>query len=172
MYSNAQSFLHGARRDDRYCDVKAEQSSLFYTRRGSSASFSWTHKFVCLSTTNADRVPTSKLGRLALQEAGLGDKTITVPNINCNPGDFRLLLLEAYPKLQSGGGFELLRCKKQSRDLVLIGHRIASSPKLLKQQVGNGKVYIRPIQRDLSLDMVADGIEGVSILVLSDRAIS
>ena len=168
MYSNAQSFLRGTRRDDRYSDVRAEQSSLFNWKRGSSASASWTHKFVCLSSTNADRVPTSKLGKLALEEAGIGEKTVTVPNIKCNPEDFRLLVLATYPKLQSGGGFELLRCKPQSRDLLLIGHRISSSPKMLKRQVGNGKVYIRPIQRDLTLEVVAsEDVEGVGTSFVS-----
>ena len=163
MYGNAKSFLQGARRADSYSDVRAEQSSLFNWKKRPSASASWTHKFVCLSNTNADRVPTSKLGKLALEEAALGEKYVTIPNINCNPEDFRFLVLATCPKLQNGGGFELLRCKLQSRELLLIEHRISGSPKLLKQHVGNGKVYIRPIQRDLSLEVVAsEDVQGVS----------
>ena len=75
---------------------------------------------------------------------GLGGKNVTIPNISCNPEDFRLLVLATYPKLQNGGGFELLRCKPQSRELLLIGHRISGSPKLLKQHVGDGKCTLDP----------------------------
>ena len=161
MYSKAKSFLQGARHADSYSDVRAEQSSLFKWKKRQSASASWTHKFVCLSSTNVDRVPTSKLGKLALEEVRLGGKNVIIPNISCNLEVFRLLVLATYPKLQSGGGFELLRCKQQSRELLLIGQ--AGSPKLLKQHVCNGKVYIRPIQRDLSLEMVAsEDVQGVS----------
>ena len=92
MYGTAKSFLQGARRADSYSDVRAEQSSLFNWKKRPSASASWTQKFVCLSNTNADRVPTSKLGKLALEVAGLGGKNVTIPNINCNPEDFRLLV--------------------------------------------------------------------------------
>jgi len=60
MYSNAQSFLRGARRDNSYSYVRAEQSSLFNWTKRPSALASWRHMFVCLSKTNADRVPTSK----------------------------------------------------------------------------------------------------------------
>ncbi len=65
-------------------------------------------------------------------------------------------MLTIFPKLNGGGGFELLRCKPRSRDLVLIGHRIINCQKLLKRQVVNSKVYVvRPIQRDLNLDVVS-----------------
>ena len=59
--------------------------------------------------------------------------------------------MTAYPKLKEGGGFEILRCRPNTRELELISPRIASNPQLLKRKVGNGRVYIRPIQRDLSL---------------------
>ena len=55
-------------------------------------------------------------------------------------------LLAAYPRLH--------RCKAQSRELLLISPRIS-----------NGKVYNRPIQRDLSLEPEEEDedIEGVSV---------
>ena len=74
MYGNAKSFLQGARCADSYLDARAEQSSLFNWNKRPSASASWTYKFVYLSSTNADRVPTCKFGKLALEEAGLGEK--------------------------------------------------------------------------------------------------
>lgn len=122
-----------------------------------SAVSSWQHKFYCLSGTNADRVPTTSSERMILDAAGLGERVLTVPDVDCSVQSFRQLLLTAYPKLRSGGGFELLRCKPKTRDLVVIGSRCANCPRLLKRRVGHGKVYIRPIQRDLCLDEEEDG---------------
>jgi hypothetical protein len=97
-------------------------------------------------------VPTTKSEKLLLEEAGLGEKVVTIPDVDCTPEAFHQLLRGTFPKLQSGGGHELLRCKPQSRDLVLVGPKAANNARLLKRQVGNGKVYIRPIQRDLGLE--------------------
>ena len=89
---------------------------------------------------------------------------VTVPDLDCSADTFYQVILAAFPKLEEGGGYELLRCKQQSRDLMLIGPRLSSSPRLLKRRVGNGRVYIRPIQRDLSLEEeeASESIEGVS----------
>lgn len=148
-------------------DIKEEQSALFnWSKR--RVPTSWVHKFMCLSSTTADRVPTSQIEKFVLEEAGLGERTVTISDISCSPEEFNRILLGTYPKLDGGGGFELLRCKPQSRELMLIGPRISRSPSLLKRQVGNGKVYIRPIQRDLSLQGVdVEEVEGVSIALNS-----
>ena len=79
---------------------------------------SWKHKFVCLNSTTADRVPTSQSEKLLLEEAGLGEKVVTVPDLDCDVESFHQVLLGAYPKLEQGGGYELLRCRHQSRDLL------------------------------------------------------
>lgn len=110
----------------------------------------------------ADRVPTSQSQKIELEEAGLGEKVVSI-NLDCSAEGFNQAVLEAYPKLKCSGGYELLRCRPQSRDLILIGPRIANNPKLLKRQVGNGKVYVRPIQRDLDLDETySEEVDGVS----------
>lgn len=156
------SSLRGAR-EDLTAIRAAEQSRLF--RKPSAAPASWTKKFVCLSTTTADRVPGSQIVKLQLEEAGLGEKLVTVPDVDCTPETFRQVLYGAFPKLEEGGGYELLRCRPQSRDLVLIGPQVCCCPRLLKRRVGNGKVFIRPIQRDLSLEPCVgddDDVEGVS----------
>lgn len=113
--------------------VREERRGLFGGRRQSSrarsTSASWTHKFFCLHSSDADRVPTAQWERLLLEEAGLGEKVVTVPDVDCSPATFQRLLLEAYPRLEEGGGFELLRCLPKSRDLTMITPRIASSPR-------------------------------------------
>lgn len=153
--STALSNLRGVREEQ-------QQRSLF-RKKAPASPVGWNQRFVCLHSTSADQVPCRQADRLVLEEAGLGEKVLVV-DMNCTPEGFRQLLLDAYPKLEGGGGFELLRCKPKSKDLLLISCRISSSPKLLKRRVGNGKIFIRPIQRDLSLDEVIpdDEDEGVS----------
>lgn len=106
-YHSAVSSLRGVMRGETQVRAQEEQSSLFNWkgRKSSAASAtSWKHSFVCLSSTAADRVPTSQSGKLVLEEAGLGERTVTVPDIDCSPECFRRLLLEVFPKLQGGGG--------------------------------------------------------------------
>jgi hypothetical protein len=91
---------------------------------------------------------------MILEEAGLGEKKITIPG-DCGSELFRKAMVEAFPKLGGAGGFELLRCLANSRDLEVIPTRVAMNPHLLKRRVGNGRIYIRPIQRNL--DLSADG---------------
>lgn len=140
-------------------DLKEEQSSLF---RGKGKKAVWTHKFVCLASTEADRVPTGHTEKMLLEEAGLWEKVITI-NLDSELEEFRSTLHAAYPKLRDGGGFELMRCLPNSRELSVIGPKMSSSPRLLKRRVGNGRVYIRPIQRDLSLEEEGEEEKVVSI---------
>jgi hypothetical protein len=148
---------------DFHQDVRREQEGLFKKKRLSFTS--WNHKFVCLDGRDVDRVPTTQAAKLILEEAGLGEKTIVVPNVDCTPEEFHEVILSAYPKLRDGGGFELLRCKPNSRELLVIGPRVSNTPKLLKRRVGNGRVYVRPVQRDLELDAEedSDDVKGVSV---------
>ena len=69
--------------------------------------------------------------------------------------DLHFTLMEAFPQLKEGGGYELLK----SRQLEVIpspadGYTAA----YLKDVVGQGKLYIRPIQRDLALTSVSSSV--------------
>jgi len=77
-----------------------------------------------------------------------------------NPEDFRAFLLNAYPKLGQGGGFELLKISgtTRSRQLILIpcpneGYHVRHlrDP---QTQIGHATIFIRPLQRNLNLDPV------------------
>ena len=162
-YSNAVSSLRGVRRDM----AGEERNSLFKKKGGSSSP--WRHKFVCLSDPDVVRVPTSRAERLILEEAGLWEKEVTIPDLDCDGETFRHIVLSAFPKLQDGGGFELLRCLSNSRELVLMGPKIANNPRLLRRRVGNGKVYLRPIQRNLSLEEeAAEEVVSISCLTYKE----
>ena len=59
--------------------------------------------------------------------------------------------MSAFPSLNGCGGFEFLRCISNTKDLEVIRLSVAQSPKLLREMIANGRVFIRPIQRDLVL---------------------
>lgn len=158
MCSTALSSLRGVREEQH------QRSSPLFRKKEPVSPAGWSQRFVCLHRTDAEQVPCKSSERLMLEEAGLREKVLVV-NMNFTPEEFRQLLLDAFPKLAGGGGFELLRCKPKSKELILISCRVSSSPKLVKKRVGNGKVYVRPIQRELSLDAISDDDEeeGVSV---------
>ena len=150
-------------------EVATEQRSNFasysHARKpssGSSKGKTWSIKVVCLSDKNASRVPCSLAEREVLVQAGLGEQKVVVPDIECSSLEFRRVLVTAFPKLGACGGFDLLRCITNSRELEVISPEVSQSAKLLKSVVGNGKIFIRPIQQNLNLKMdgnLANAIE-------------
>ena len=75
---------------------------------------------------------------------------------------FKELLLESFPKLKDGGGYQLLKGLPNSRNLEILSLVVHTSPGLLKQRVGNSRTYIRPIQKDLDLTPIEESIDAVS----------
>ena len=117
-----------------------------------SKGISWTVKMVCLSSTNAKRVPCTVVEREALIEAGLGEKKVFIEDINCSHEEFKSAIIATFPKLGECGGFDLLRCIPNTKELEVISLAISQSPKLLKSVVACGRVFIRPIQKNLAPD--------------------
>ena len=64
-------------------------------------------------------------------------------------------------ELRNGGGFLMFKCTPNSRNLEQLSQVVMSSPKLLKERVGNSRTYIRTLQRDLDMSIVFDLPEGV-----------
>lgn len=123
---------------------------------------SWTHKFFCLAETEEAKVPSSSIQRNELVLAGLGERKVTISDINCSPQEFQETLLTVFPKLRSGGGFELLKCTASTRLLELIPFCISNSPSLLRSWIGTARIYLRPIQLNLDLtptEGVAEQVE-------------
>ena len=151
-------------------DIKAEQRSNFapYGQpRGSSASKgqSWTVRGVCLSSKDARRVPCGVSEREALVQAGLGEKKVVIPNITCSAQEFQDVIISTFPKLDGCGGFELLRCIPNTKELEVISLAVSQSAKLLKSVVGGGRLFIRPIQKNLQLDLDKDLVSSVQVLL-------
>ena len=120
---------------------------------------SWSTKFVCLANKNRSKVPCSVDEKEVLVNAGLGERTICIPDVECSSGEFKEILITEFPKLEEAGGFELMRCVPNTRQLEPISATVWRQPKLLKSVVANGRIYIRPIQKNLDLSSIEDADE-------------
>ena len=112
----------------------------------------WTHVFICLSSKDADSPPDMQ-ERASLQIAGLGEKRVSL-NMYADAHDVYHELMSQFPKLSEGGGFELLRVNDRggaTRKLELINPPESGYDVMfLKAVVQQAKIYIRPLQKDLS----------------------
>ena len=130
----------------------SEQKANFYPYRPSTKGKSWSLKLVCLSEQNASKVPCSAFERNLLVGAGLGKKKAVLPNVDCSPEEFNCFKKSLFPKLDGCGGFELLRCVPNTKSLEMNSPTVGQCPKLLKSVIGNGRVFIRPIQKNLDVE--------------------
>ena len=143
--------------------VVSEMKSLF-GNRGGKRKVAWKHSFVCLALRNQTKVPTSDQEKDELFEAGLWEKEIPFSSLDLDAQGFRDVILEHFPKLRDGGGYQLCKCLPNSRRLEPLSVLVQSSPQMLKQRVGSTRTYIRPLQRDLDLSQVTESsIEEVCI---------
>lgn len=139
----------------RSVDVATEQKSNFAPYKACTSgrkTQSWTIRAVCLSNKEATRVPCSVAEREILIQAGLGEKKIVIPDVACSPEEFKSILISSFPKLENWGGFELLKCRPNSKELDPISVMVTQSPAMLKSVMGSGRLFIRPIQQNLDLD--------------------
>ena len=107
-------------------------------------------KFFCLANTTQEDVPNND-EKQQLLVAGLGEKKVTLQS-DSSPSDLVAAIKETYPKLTDSGGYEFMYAKASSRQLFIIdegenGYTI----EFLERFVGQGRVYIRPIQCNLDL---------------------
>ena len=111
----------------------------------------WTHDFFCLANHVQNCVPT-RMEKMKLQKAGLGRRRISFHK-DSNAIGVKAKLEEVYPRLVSGGGFEILRSGLSPKDLYLLTPPSNSgySVQFLRDSSGLGQAiaYIRPVQADL-----------------------
>ncbi|KAL5491583.1 hypothetical protein EMCRGX_G016897 [Ephydatia muelleri] len=141
----------------RTVEVRQEQTSNFapYStkRKGKLKKCqSWSMKLVCLCRQDDDQVPSSASVKETLLQAGLGERSVVLPDIFCTKEEFMQTIMATFPKLKSCGGFEFLRCIPNTKRLEVITPKLAHTPKLLRSIIGSGRVFIRPIQSNLSLE--------------------
>ena len=111
----------------------------------------WKHHFICLAFYTQRKISTTESDRDELFEAGLGRKEIEFTSLDLEPKDFRELIYEMFPKLREAGGYQFCRCKPNSREeLEPLSKHVLSSPRPLKERVGQGRTYIVPLQNNLT----------------------
>lgn len=159
---------------------RLERLSLFRPRAGEPQSRNrsikkrkvsfWSHDFICLARIDQCVSP-SPMDKAKLIQAGLGLKSVSF--LECGGVEsFHQDLLDAFPKLQEGGGFELLRSSQWGKVLDVIPMPPSGySVPYLKGIVGQAKIYVRPMQQNLSLkinDTDSDEVKYTLPLTLND----
>ncbi|XP_078325058.1 uncharacterized protein LOC144622710 [Crassostrea virginica] len=112
----------------------------------------WTHKFCRLGGPNEDEVPDKPMKRILI-EAGLGEKKLVLVK-NKDAEYLRDALLEYYPKLKDGGGYELMRSSSRTllETISIPSYGYTTHYLSDESDLGSAICYIRPLQAQLSLD--------------------
>ena len=113
------------------------------------------HDFICLAKTDQSKAA-SAFEKYELIAAWLGKKCIRLPEDGYS-AELHADLIDAFPKLMDGGGYELLRVSDSGRSKGLEMIPVPSggyTASYLKDVAQQAKIYIRPIQRHLSLEPV------------------
>ena len=120
-------------------------------RRQKKRTAKWTHNFVCLASTQSQFLP-DDAERSTLQIAGLGEKKITFDAF-ADSQEIYYDLLSYFPQLRDAGGFELMRTSEGGgKQLEVIATPDSGyDVPFLKAVVHHAKIYIRPLQNNLSL---------------------
>lgn len=127
-----------------------------------------TRTFVCLAGRDQLTVPTNR-EKLLLKENGLGEKKLQIPT-NASKEQVKEVLYKAFRPLQSCGGFEMLLCADNSRTrLQVVKHGSCNTDEL--RCLGMGRVYIRPIQVDITLGDIEDDDEHAEECLLCRESI-
>ncbi|XP_070581505.1 uncharacterized protein [Ptychodera flava] len=120
---------------------------------------SWTATFLCLADRNTERAP-SMPEKVILNNAGLGIK-----KIRFNADDDEETVLEkitsedeGFPQLKSCGGFEMMSCQVGTKKLKVLDCSWSVSA-LRKNLCGQAKIYIRPIQKNLTTTPIESAVD-------------
>lgn len=110
----------------------------------------WTKQFYCLAYCDQDHVPVTEGELDDLYHAGLGQKKITVPDMNTITNSrLRSIIIDNFPPLRDAGGFDFLRCIPNTKRLEPFSELAQTNPQVLQERAQKGKVFVRPVQRDL-----------------------
>ena len=112
----------------------------------------FTKAFVCLSKVNQCSPPNAA-ERIRLSLAGSGEQKITLLK-NGNSSHVHEKLLETFPSLMGGGGYEILRTSDgNSKTLINVPcPPMGYDVNFLKSALGQAKAFLRPLQQDIKLN--------------------
>ena len=102
--------------------TKDEVSSLFRPKKVLKLDKkpAWKHKFVCLAYKDQSRIQTSDIDKEELYMADLGEKGIEFPSLDASADEFKDILLNTFPRLHEGVGYQLLKCMPNSYRLEVL----------------------------------------------------
>ena len=144
-------------RDRDFLTLAIQEQLHLHEKRKATGGRTWTAQILCLADRKQSKIPNS-VEKQILHNAGLGLKKIKfqVGN-NAQQVIDRIMSDEkgddgepiGFPQLRDKGGFELLRCLPNCRQLSMI--ECPWTVGNLKATLGSqSKIYARPIQRNLS----------------------
>ena len=88
--------------------------------------------------------------RMNLMSFFMGVKKITFPDMNTiNNSHFRSVVMDNFPSLRQSGGFDFLRCVPNTKHLEPFSEVAQRNPRVLQERSQKGKVFVRPLQKDL-----------------------
>ena len=124
----------------------------------------FTRAFVCLANTDQEFTPDAS-ERIRLSCAGLGEAKV-VFNKEGNAHHVHEKITETFPALGEAGGYELLRKPEgNSKRLIQIPHPPKGfTVQFLKAALGQAKAYLRPIQKNLVLDVQKATVRSIIII--------
>lgn len=127
----------------------------------------WTKDFLVLASTADDKTPRADVLQ-SLKAAGLGKVKVVFKDRNGDFNHLKSTLEDHFPKLKSqNGAFELLRADRGGNARPLIGIHIPNTGytvKYLKEAVpGSAVIYVRPMQSDLDMSVVAEDEQGAKV---------
>lgn len=128
-----------------------------------------TLKFFCLGHVDDNKPPSTVAKKTELSSCGLGPGVITFEQ---DVQDIHLSLIEKFPPLSSGGGYELLLYQRGDQSGF---YKVPPpyAPLKLKEIAGQSHVYIRPLQQDILQIQKPQALNDVSyvIVILSSTVV-
>ena len=121
------------------------------SRKGKSKKIqTCTIKFFCLNKVSSKTPPTQIVEKAALANSDLGPGTI-VFDADGNSSHFHQKIMDKFPALEAGGGYELLLYQRGGLEKGF--HRLEPpfTPGRVKEVASQAQVYIGPLQKDLQL---------------------
>ena len=106
-----------------------------------------------MAKVDSDKPPSAICEKTALSNCGLGPGSITL-DINAH---MHQNLIERFPLLEAGGGYELLLYQRGGLEQGFYGITPPYTPIRIKELAGQAQVYVRPLQKDL------DNLEEVEV---------
>lgn len=155
--SSGLSFMRASLQERIFTSTSGKQRGSNSKNRKRNKYHSFTVNFMCLADSFSSKTPTS-IEKQILFKAGLGakkikfdmednEKTVVAKITSDSKGDNGKPL--GFPALNESGGFEMMQCLPNCRDLAAIDCNWNAADLKASLGGGQGKIYLVPIQKSL-----------------------